>query len=120
MTETKVPRKVFRVVDILSPSRIVLDCGSNDGITHESRFKIYAYGNEIKNFETGETLERVYLPRGPGRVVVLQKRICTIESTKRVTPTMFTLSFSTSIPELEPFDQAQIGDYADLIEPEKK
>jgi hypothetical protein len=109
-----VAQKPFRVLDILSPSRIVLNCGSSDGIEKGWEFRVYAYGNELNDPDSGENLGRVYIPRGYGKVVVLQKRLCTIESTVRPQSSLAIFAYQLETAIL-PFAGAQRGDYADLI-----
>jgi hypothetical protein len=109
--------KLFRVVDILSPSRIVLNCGSNDNIERGSKFVIFAYGKEITDPDSGEVLERVYLPRGTGAVVVLQKRICTVESTRTAGGFQWLITGAGMEPPPIPFDGVHIGDSARLVTP---
>jgi hypothetical protein len=109
--------KTYRVVGILTPSRVVLNCGTDQGITFESKFRVYAYGEEMKDPDTKEPLERVYIPRGSGTVVVLQKKICTIQSDARSYSSSFT--FLDRKAEVEPFDNARMGDFADLVRAKK-
>jgi hypothetical protein len=110
MAETKSERKTYRVIGVLSPSRLVLNCGADQGIEFGDVFKVYAYGPEMKDIDTGENLGKVYLPRGRGDVKVLQQRMCTIESQKR--SGLFIAGFSS---DALPFDDAGVGDFAEIV-----
>lgn len=100
----------FRVVDVISPTRLVLNCGRNKGVTFDDQFSVYAFGKMQVDPETKEELEPLYLPRGAGKVVVLQQKICTIESTARES----TLSsiYSGGGAAVIAFDSPRIGDLA--------
>jgi len=112
MSSSELTRQTFRVVSILSPSRLVLNCGTDHSIGYESRFRIYAWGEQIADMD-GTPLQRLYIPRGIGRVVVLQQKICTVES--NATSAFYFNTLTGGGPSVEPFDGAEIGDYADLI-----
>ena len=72
--------KNIKVVEILSPYQIVLNCGSENGISEGQRFLIYGSGKIIKDPDTGEDLETLEIVRGKGKVIHLQSKICTVES----------------------------------------
>jgi hypothetical protein len=93
----------FKVVDVLTPSRLVLNCGSDNGIKSGTRFWVYG-------IDTGENLERVILPRGYGKTVFVQKKICTIESIETKSTGVYALALGAQ--ERAPFLQAQRGDLA--------
>jgi hypothetical protein len=112
MTDENSEGKRYRVVDILSPTRLVLNCGSIDNIASDTTFRIFAYGNEITDPETQEVLGKVYLPRGYGKVVVVQRKLCTIESTGKTTSGLVALM---QPPKMAPFLDAQIGDFAQIV-----
>ncbi len=115
------------VADIISPFKVILNKGSKDSIALGQIFLIYALGKAIKDPVTGEELERLEIVRGKGRVVHLQEKICTIESTERkMMPKTVKKTNPGSIgyllggyteetsvePEDQPFNEAQIGDRA--------
>ncbi len=113
------------VADSISPFKLILNQGLDDGIALEDRFVIYALGKSIKDPTTGVDLERLEIIRGTGRIVHLQKKISTIESTevesKRVLKSnsgpfaVFTLPTEETRLVPRPFDEAQIGDLARKI-----
>jgi hypothetical protein len=129
----------FKVVDIISPSRLVLNCGTNEGVDIGDAFQVYAHGKMISDPDTQEDIEALEIPRGPGKVIYVQRKLCTLESTsmttrtvKKEAPTSSTLeslsrlfASQSGIPgvlETEtrkvrlPFEGPQLGDRARFIE----
>jgi hypothetical protein len=71
---------VFRVAQVISPTELVINAGSADGIKEGQRYQIYSIGDEILDPETGESLGQLENIKGIGRVVNVQDRMATIES----------------------------------------
>lgn len=69
----------IRVVHIISPYKIVLNVGENDGITMSDKFIVYGEGPVIKDSGDGAELGVLEISRGRGKVVYLQEKMCTIE-----------------------------------------
>ena len=65
--------------------------------------------------QTGTDLERLVLPRGRGKVVDLQQKICTIESTDRKQTNLEGISALMHVPEVQPFLSPSRGDRAKLL-----
>lgn len=123
--------KTIKVVAINTPYQVVLNVGSDDGISTNYKFLIFGLGKMVTDLDTGEPLEQLEIPRGKGRVIHLQNKICTIESTDTTeTPTTIrrinklTSRFAMMFPDTEtteirrdkqPFNEVQIGDFARLI-----
>ena len=124
--------KTIRVVEVNTPYQIVLNIGKEDGVSINDKFLIFGLGKMISDPETGNDLEKLEIPRGEGKVIHVQNKICTVESTgisdtpKTITrinkiPLSFSL-FSTSTEEREtkiekmPFDKVQIGDLARKVD----
>lgn len=135
---TKGAPKAIRVAGIIDEYRVVLNVGRKDGVRTDDTFLIYGVGGDIEDPETGENLGVLELIRGRGRIEHLQDAICTIKSTmKRQVPGhkklyrrersggMGALSILgyPNVEEVEegarsvdePFDGAQLGDYARKI-----
>lgn len=72
--------KQVKVVKIISPYQVVLNCGLEDRISPNTVFQIYGLDDFIEDPDTGEILEQLELIRGTGRVVHVQQKICTVES----------------------------------------
>ena len=112
------------VADIITPFKLVLNCGAEDGIAEGDTFEVFALGKPIQDPQTKEILEPLEIVRGRGKVIHLQKKICTLESIEkrivtkkeiRQTGGPFAVFSAPTIiekPEIEnlPFDEAQIGD----------
>jgi hypothetical protein len=113
----------FKVVDVVTPSRVVLNCGWEKGVALGDTFRVYSYGDMLTDPDTGEELEQLILPRGRGKVVYLQKKICTIESTatKTVRPfgpsTFYSMMLTPTEVETAPFDSPERGDKAKFVPP---
>ncbi len=116
--------KELMVADILTPLKLVLNKGSDDGVTLRDQFMVYGLGAPVKDPSTGEELERLEIVRGVGRVVHLQKKISTLESTEtHIVPrkykragnpifpmTMYNTEETRMETETKPFREPQIGD----------
>ena len=48
--------KIYKVIKIIDDTSIVINAGSDDGITTADKFEIFTIGNEIKDPDTGEIL----------------------------------------------------------------
>jgi hypothetical protein len=119
-----------RVVRVLSDYEVVINVGKSAGVRTNASVKIYTLGDMIKDFETGEELERLEIVRGIGRVTNVQDKISTIRSAEtlpaRKTVTRIPRSSQSSIwssmlssaqiteetppPEVAPFASPQVGD----------
>jgi len=127
--------KMIKVVAINTPYQVVINAGQEDGITLNSRFLVYGIGQMIKDLETGNDLEQLEIPRGKAKVLHLQSKICTIESSevseipttiKRTNRLSSAFSSLMSLyPDMEeseirkeklPFQDVQIGDNVKKIE----
>lgn len=69
--------KVIKVVD---EYQIVINRGSENGVTLGTRFLIFGGGEELTDPDTGENLGMLELVRGKARVVHVQGKICTLDS----------------------------------------
>jgi hypothetical protein len=126
--------KPYRVVNIISPFKIIFNCGKKDGIKIYDKFIVYGLTDPINDPETGEDLGSAEIVRGIGRVVHLQERLCTVESDmyealpnkiikKTVENTgMFSVRSpfdnnnivteeSSFPPKIKAFDNIEVGDY---------
>jgi len=120
--------KDFRVADIISPFKLILNCGVEAGIQMGNQFLIFGLTKPIIDPDTGEELEQAEIIRGRGKVTHLQKKICTIESieiekgnkTIRKSQGLGGMFLGTTeeiigAPNILPFDNSLVGDYARLL-----
>ncbi|WP_140420542.1 hypothetical protein [Novosphingobium sp. B 225] len=127
--------KAIRVAAIIDDFHIVLNVGRDDGIQSVQKFLIYGLGQEITDPETGESLGILEIIRGRGKVVHLQDRFCTIKSidtrqlpgikkiVTRNNPFRIAGLGAPPVEEIEegnrtvdePFEDAEIGDFARRI-----
>ena len=116
---------IIKVVSIITPYQIVLNVGSEDGTKLNDRFVVFGLGNVITDPDTGEEIERLEILRGKGKVIHVQNKICTIESTeyeeaqtriKKSNPYMSLVMGHTEETEVrqerKSFDDVQLGDHA--------
>lgn len=124
--------KEYRVADIISPFKLILNCGLEAEIVKGDVFLIYSLTIPIKDPVTGEELEAAEIIKGRGKVIHSQKKICTIESIEQEKGRSKIIRKNQSIglfmgateetisdPNNLPFEDANIGDYARLITPNK-
>lgn len=71
---------VARVVSILSPTKVVINKGSNDEVEKGQRFVVFSHGDHVKDPETGEDLGQIEVVKGKGEVVHPQERMATLET----------------------------------------
>lgn len=119
----------FKVVQIISPYKVVINAGLEAGLKKGDQFLLYTLGDMIKDPDTGEDLEQVEITKGTGTVSHLQNKIATIESNmeeqkpikiKQVSGFGGMRNFFGDTEETElrrediPFDEPQVGDLARL------
>jgi hypothetical protein len=74
---------VVRVIDEFS---VVLNIGSDEGITEGDKFLVYYIApDEILDPVTGESLGNLEIVRGSGSVIHVQDKMCTIKSNRTET-----------------------------------
>ena len=131
--------KTIKVLKVQSADyEVVLNVGSQDGITNNQRFLIYALGDEFIDPDTKENLGCLEIVRGTGVVSHLQEKLCTVRSDKKTktwgkkvitekkspySPFGFSDKTITEAAPTEtnyPFDEPLEGDFAKLITAYKK
>lgn len=123
--------KEYKVVQIISPYKVVINAGAEAGLKEGQLFIVYALGDMVKDPDTGEDLENIEIVKGTGVLTHLQRKISTIESDmedeKPITIKqrsaiggMRNIFGDTEETELRreelPFDEPQVGDFARLDE----
>ena len=80
IAETPFPASVARILDNYT---VVINRGSEHGIRKSQRFQIYIYSEEeIIDPENGESLGRLEIIKGTGKVVHIQPKMATLKSTE--------------------------------------
>ncbi len=103
--------KQIRIAEVLSPSQVVLNIGTDNGINLHDEFIVYGLSkDEIIDPETNKSLGYLELYRGVGCVAYVQSTMCILQA---ITPTpMGRLQANLGGDTKVHFDKPQIGDYA--------
>jgi hypothetical protein len=122
--------KSYRVLEIITTTKVILNCGSNNGIRLGTNFLIFGLSKPLFDPETNAELGPAEIVRGKGRVTHLQNNLCTVESVlteqgttkviKRSSDSLFRIpglaspeiEEISSTPRLKEFERIQVGDYA--------
>jgi hypothetical protein len=87
MTETNTKKFPATVVEIINEYRVVINRGKLDGIQLGQPFLIYILSSkEIIDPETQDSLGYLEIVKGRGKVVHIQERMATIESSITTAP----------------------------------
>lgn len=81
---------------------VVLNKGEKDGIKVGQRYQIYGIGEEIKDPDTQETLGRLEVIRGTGKVTHVQDRMATVNSDMKG-PTKRKITKPPTFEQLRPY-----------------
>ena len=71
---------VIKVAQVRDEYTVVLNKGSEHGITDGQRFLIYAIGDEVTDPDTGKALGALEIVKGTGRATHVQAKMCTVAS----------------------------------------
>lgn len=120
-------QKVFpaTVARIISSTRIVINRGSEHGIKKGQQMLVYSLEeNEIKDPNTGESLGRLEIYKGTGRIIHVQEKISILESDRNryiedftktsSSPLFHPLPQKMTLDENIPFEDPTVGD---LVKP---
>jgi hypothetical protein len=116
MTNNKL---VFKVAAIVDEKNVVINKGKLDGIDVGQAFMIYTIGDEIFDPDTKQSLGKLEIIRGTGKVARVQDHMATIQTsnTKATRPSTSILGqyLGTQV-ELIPFKDPQVGDLVKRID----
>ena len=123
ITERPFPASVARIWDNYT---VVINRGSEHGVEKDQRFQIYSFSDEeIIDPENGESLGRLEIVKGIGKVVHIQPKMATLKSTeesvtteRKIVKNLSPLSVfgsggeETITPTTRrlPFDDPEVGD----------
>ena len=68
------------VAEICNERKVVLNKGSNDGISNGDKFVVFNLGEEVHDPKTGESLGILEEIKGKGKVIHVQDHMCTIQT----------------------------------------
>lgn len=107
------------VAKVLTEFRLIINRGAQEGVKEGMTYLIYEMGEEIIDPETDLSLGNLEITKGQGRVINVQPKMATIESTltKRVQAnTLISLSTGNNYETVKaPFNGAKVGDRAKFI-----
>lgn len=75
--------KTYKIVKIIDEYRVVVNAGSNDGISSQSKLEIYVPGEDVTDPETGETLGALDYVKAKLEVVDVFPKMCVCENQKK-------------------------------------
>lgn len=75
----------FKVLRVLSPMELVVNAGSDHGVSVGDSFVIYQLDDEIIDPESGENLGRLERLRGTGVATHVQAKLTTVRSQEKKT-----------------------------------
>ena len=114
------------IARILSPTRIVINRGSEHGIKKEQKMLVYSLeGEEVKDPNTGESLGNLETYKGTGKIISVQEKTSILESDRNKSSTIALSSIiitgviaqkaiSDKLYKILPFENPKIGD---LVKP---
>lgn len=111
-----------QVARVLRNDQVVINAGFNKGLKLGDRFLIYELSDdEITDPNTGESLGRLEIPKGTGRIVGVQDRMAVLESDRELkgsSTNLFTAGLDILTPGAKaPFRSPEEGDYAKRLFP---
>jgi hypothetical protein len=105
----------YRVVKVLDVKRIVINAGSNQGISKNDGFFVYGQDpNDIIDPITGENLGKLEFPRGYGRPLHIQDNLTTLIACSSTTAKN-RMKVTISIDVAEEFRKAAEKDYVRIL-----
>ncbi|MEM7593335.1 MAG: hypothetical protein AAF383_17770 [Cyanobacteria bacterium P01_A01_bin.83] len=112
------------IARIITPTRIVINRGAEHGVKKGQKMLVYSLDeNEILDPNTGESLGRLEIYKGTGKIIHVQEKMSTLESDRDKYAEEFSKSLSApffrSFPSQDrnesiPFENPQVGD---LVKP---
>lgn len=116
-----------RITKVLDGSdRVIINRGEEDGVREGRRYLIFALDEEeIFDPKTGDSLGRLELVKGKGKIIHVQEKLAILESEEKRTRTIAQNRFGSAsilglqqvetIEELVPFRDPRAGDFVKPI-----
>lgn len=99
-----------RVVEVLSPTRLIINKGTLNGVRMGQRYLLYKQSDkEIVDPVTGKRLGQLEIPKGTGKVINVEPHWAMVES-----DTFSDRQFTLRLDMREEFTDPEIGD---LVKP---
>jgi hypothetical protein len=95
-----------KILKILDSKRVIVNLGIDDEVKKEMKFFIYELGEEIRDPDTNEVIERLEIVKHRLRVVHIQEKFSIMRSNEYTTPfiaKLFAPTPSQQIREIKPF-----------------
>lgn len=87
MSENQNRREIARVIHVQDyDQQVVINKGKLNGIKLDDMYLIYELGEEMFDLETEESLGKLEIVKGKGRVIHVQEKMSTIESVGKNPP----------------------------------
>ena len=123
MSEKTNKSLVCKVCKIIDNYTLVLNVGHLNNVEKNFKFLIYEIGEEIFDPDTNQSLGKLEIVKGTGKVINVQERMCTIESNdyeyiKSSYHSAIEPFLSTKVSnekEMIAFKNPQVGDFAKYI-----
>lgn len=76
---------IGKIINIIDQYAVVIDKGEIDGVSVGMKFKIFEYGDMIKDVSTNQDIEKIELTKDVIRVITTQEKISICETAETVT-----------------------------------
>lgn len=108
------PIDYIRVAEVLSDSQVVLNIGTNASVTKGEEYIIFGISDkDIIDPNTGESLGRLEIYKGTGKVIYVQATMCILQAIDTAPFARLSTTFdSSSIHAI--FTSPAVGDYAKI------
>lgn len=106
-----------KVAKILDKYNLVLNKGKNADIKLGQEYLLYEQTEEIRDPETGELLECLFVPKGRGIITRVQDKISILRSNEWERPSSLAeaLTAFAQPRDLKPFYRPEIGDAVKIL-----
>lgn len=81
-----IEQNIFKVAKVINDYELVINVGSNKGLIEGSRFIVYSLGNEIFDPDTHESLGKLEIIKGTGKVTHVQEKMAIIKTIGTINP----------------------------------
>lgn len=109
MPEKQSGKDIGRVVHVFDYNeQVVINKGEVDGVKMGDMYLLYELGEEMLDPETLQSLGRLEIVKGKGKVIHVQEKISTIESIAKTSPTKTITKRQKRNPIISAFDEGYV------------